>query len=85
MTRERECEPEVGHGGEALGTYASVVPSFRKLPSLTSRSPGSMPGWSPAELPTRMKLVTPTRASSSTAIAVEGSHPVEVAVMCGPL
>ena len=31
-----------------------------------------MPGCSPAELPTRMNDVTPTRASSSTAIAVEG-------------
>lgn len=41
-----------------------------------------MPSCRPAELPTRMKLVTPTRASSSTAIAVDGHPiPVEMAVM----
>ena len=45
-----------------------------------------MPGCSPAELPTRMNDVTPTRASSSTAIAVDGQPmPVEVAVMRRPL
>ena len=41
-----------------------------------------MPDCSPADDPTRMTLVTPTRASSSTAMAVEGHPiPVEVAVM----
>ena len=64
----------------------SVVPSFRKAPSLTIRSPGSIPAWRAAVLPTRMNEVTPTRASSSTAIAVEGQPiPVEVTVTSRPL
>ena len=64
----------------------SVVPSLRNEPSLTIRSPGSMPGWSAPVLPTRMNDVTPTRASSSTAIAVDGQPiPVDVTVISRPL
>ena len=41
-----------------------------------------MPGWSAAVLPDRMNEVTPQRASSSTAIAVDGQPiPVEVTVI----
>ena len=64
----------------------SDVPSLRKDPWLTIRSPGLIPGWRAAVLPTRMNDVTPTRASSSTAIAVDGQPiPVEVTVISRPL
>ena len=50
-----------------------------------TRSPGSMPSCRAPVLPTRMKLVTPTRASSSTAMAVDGQPmPVDVTVIVRP-
>ena len=44
-----------------------------------------MPGWSAPVLPTRMNEVTPQRASSSIAMAVDGQPiPVEVTVISRP-
>jgi hypothetical protein len=61
------------------------VPSAFAAPVATTMSPISMPSWSAPVVPTRTTVSTPTRASSSSAMAAEGPPmPVEQMVSGRP-
>ena len=68
--------------GNSIGAKCRLVPSSRTAAVLTITSPGSVNGWIPPVVPTRRNVRTPSWASSSTAIDVDGPPiPVEHTTM----
>ena len=64
--------------GNSIGAKWPLVPSSRTAAVVTITSPGAINGWIAPVVPTRRNVRTPSWASSSTAIDVDGPPmPVE--------
>ena len=77
--------PKSGTAGNSGGAKWWLAPSRRTAPVVTMTSPGSMWGWIAPVVPTLRNVVTPSCASSSTAIDVDGPPiPVEQTMTSAP-
>jgi hypothetical protein len=75
---ERDTQSKWATAGYSSGAKCRLAPSIRTEPVVTITSPTAMSGWIAPVVPTRRNVRTPSCASSSTAIDVDGPPmPVE--------